>query len=307
MIDENISHTEPIAIVGIGCRFPGAKGPQAFWRLLVDGIDAITEVPANRFDINAFYDPAPGVAGKISSRFGGFIADVENFDAGFFGISPREAEAMDPQQRILIEIAYEALEDAGLPADRAEMSGTGVFLGMMSDDYLRRIYRSSNLDLTLATGGSRGTAAARISYALGFQGPSLVVDSDRASSLAALHLACQSLRAGECSVALAGACNLILGPELSIACSRSGILASDGRCKFGDARANGIGRSEGCGVLVLKRLSHALQANDRVYAVVRGSAVINNGSSSMELMRPSVQAQEILLRAALRNACVKCK
>ena len=184
------------------------------------------------------------------------------------------------------------------------MSGTGVFLGMMSDDYLRRIYRSSNLDLTLATGGSRGTAAARISYALGFQGPSLVVDSDRASSLAALHLACQSLRAGECSVALAGACNLILGPELSIACSRSGILASDGRCKFGDARANGIGRSEGCGVLVLKRLSHALQANDRVYAVVRGSAVINNGSSSMELMRPSVQAQEILLRAALRNAGV---
>ena len=117
MIDENISHTEPIAIVGIGCRFPGAKGPQAFWRLLVDGIDAITEVPANRFDINAFYDPAPGVAGKISSRFGGFIADVENFDAGFFGISPREAEAMDPQQRILIEIAYEALEDAGLPAE----------------------------------------------------------------------------------------------------------------------------------------------------------------------------------------------
>jgi myxalamid-type polyketide synthase MxaC len=304
VIDENISHTEPIAIVGMGCRFPGARGPQAFWRLLVDGMDAITEVPANRFDINAFYDPAPGVAGKISSRFGGFIADVENFDAGFFGISPREAEAMDPQQRILIEIAYEALEDAGLPADRAEMSGTGVFLGMMSDDYLRRIYRSSDLDLTLATGGSRGTAAARISYALGFQGPSLVVDSDRASSLTALHLACQSLRAGECSVALAGACNLILGPELSIACSRSGILASDGRCKFGDARANGIGRSEGCGVLVLKRLSHALRAHDRVYAVVRGSAVVNNGGSSMELMRPSARAQEILLRAALRDAGV---
>ncbi len=305
MIHENNPHTEPIAIIGIGCRFPGAKGPQEFWRLLVNGVDAITEVPANRFDINAFYDPTPGAPGKVSSRFGGFIADVENFDAGFFAISPREAEAMDPQQRILIEIAYEALEDAGLPPDRMGMSGAGVFLGMMSDDYLRYIYRSTDLDLTIATGGSRGTAAARISFALGFQGPSLVVDSDRASSLTALHLACQSLRAGECSVALAGACNLILSPELSIACSRSGILSSDGRCKFGDARADGIGRSEGCGVLVLKRLSHALQENDRVYAVIRGSAVINNGSSSMELMRPSVQAQEILLRAALRDAGVR--
>ena len=304
MIKENIPHTEPIAIVGIGCRFPGAKGPQAFWRLLADGIDAITEVPANRFDINAFYDPTPGVAGKISSRFGGFIADVENFDAGFFGISPREADAMDPQQRLLIEIAYEALEDAGFPPDREEMSGTGVFLGMMSDDYLRHTYRSADLDLTIATGGSRGTAAARISYALGFQGPSMVVDSDRASSLTALHLACQSLRAGECSVALVGACNLILSPELSIACSRSGILSSDGRCKFGDARADGIVRSEGCGVLVLKPLSQALRDNDRVYAMVRGSAVTNNGSSSMELMRPSVQAQETLLHAALRDAGV---
>lgn len=301
MIREN-PQAEPVAIIGIGCRFPGAKGPQAFWRLLADGVDAITEVPANRFDINAFYDPTPGAAGKISSRFGGFIADVENFDAGFFGISPRETEAMDPQQRILIEVAYEALEDAGLPPDRGGMSGTGVFLGMMSDDYLRHTYRTTDLDLTIATGGSRGTAAARISYALGFQGPSLVVDSDRASSLTALHLACQSLRARECSVALAGACNLILSPELSIACSRSGILSSDGRCKFCDARADGIVRSEGCGVLVLKGLSRALRDNDRVYAVIRGSAVINNGNSSTELMRPSAQAQEVLLRAALKDA-----
>ncbi|MGC2744244.1 MAG: beta-ketoacyl synthase N-terminal-like domain-containing protein, partial [Candidatus Angelobacter sp.] len=307
MIHENISHTEPVAIVGISCRFPGAKGPKAFWQLLVDGVDAITEVPASRFDIKSFYDPSPGTAGKISSRFGGFIADVENFDAAFFDISPREAEAMDPQQRILMEVAYEALEDAGLPPDAKRMASTGVFVGMISDDYLRQVYHSTDLDLTIATGGSRGTAAARISYALGFQGPSLVVDSDRASALTALHLACQSLRAGECSVALAGACNLILNPELSIACSRSGILSSDGRCKFCDARADGIGRSEGCGVLVLKRLSDAIQENDRVYAIVRGSAVINNGNSSKELMRPSVQAQQNLLRAALRNAGVSAR
>jgi acyl transferase domain-containing protein len=305
MIHENIPHAEPVAIIGIGCRFPGAKGPQAFWQLLVDGVDAITEVPASRFDINAFYHPTPRAAGKISSRFGGFIADVENFDAGFFAISPREAEAMDPQQRILMEVAYEALEDAGLPPDREGMSKAGVFLGMMSDDYLRYTYRSSDLDMTVAIGGSRGTAAARISYAFGFQGPSLVADSDRASSLTALHLACQSLRAGECSAALVGACNLILSPDLSIACSRSGTLSPDGRCKFCDARADGIGRSEGCGVLVLKRLSHALRENDRVYAIIRGSAVTNNGNSSMELMRPSAQAQEILLRAALRDAGVR--
>ena len=303
MIHDHIPHAEPVAIIGIGCRFPGAKGPQAFWRLLADGVDAITEVPASRFDINAFYHPTPRTAGRISSRFGGFIADVENFDAEFFGISPREAESMDPQQRILMEVAYEALEDAGLPPDREGMSRAGVFLGMMSDDYLRYTYRSTDLDMTVATGGLRGTAAARISYALGFQGPSLVVDSDRASSLTALHLACQSLRAGECSVALVGACNLILSPELSIACSRSGILSADGRCKFCDARADGIGRSEGCGVLVLKRLSDALQ--DRVYAIIRGSAIINNGNSSQELMRPSAHAQEMLLRTALRNAGVR--
>lgn len=306
MTQEKTKQAEPVAIIGIGCRFPGAKGPEAFWQLLMDGVDAITEVPASRFDINAFYHPTPRTAGKICSRFGGFIADVENFDAEFFGISPREAETIDPQHRLLMEIAYEALEDAGLPPDRAAMpdAGVGVFLGMMSDDYLRYTYRSPDLDVTLAAGGSRGTAAARISYTLGFQGPSLVVDADRASSLTALHLACQSLRARECSVALAGACNLILSPELSIACSRSGVLSADGRCKFCDARADGIGRSEGCGVLVLKRLSDVRRESDRVYAIIRGSAVANNGNSSMELMRPSAQAQESLLRTALRDAGV---
>src|SRR5215207_7438522 len=259
----------PIAIVGVGCRLPGANGPEAFWRLLVEGVDAISEVPPSRFDIGAFYDPTPGTPGKISSRFGGFIDDVECFDGGFFGIAQREAEAMDPQQRILLEVAYEALEDAGLPPEGRGLSGAGVFVGMMSNDYLHHMYRgASDLDLTMAAGGSRGTAAARISRAFGFEVPSLVVDSDRASSLTAIHLACRSLRGTECAVALAGAANLILGPELSIACSRSRILSHDGRCKFGDAHADGIGRSEGFGVVVLKRLEDALRDGDRVYAVI---------------------------------------
>ena len=296
-------HSEPIAIVGIGCRFPGANGPDAFWRLLVDGVDAITEVPPSRFDIEAFYDPTPGSPGKIASRFGGFVDNIERFDAGFFGIAPREAETMDPQQRILLEIAYEALEDAGLPPDRPGTSGTAVFLGIMSNDYLHQMYRSTaDLDLTMAAGNSRGTAAARISQAFGFEGPSLVVDSDRASSLTALHFACRSLWNAECPVALAGASNAILGPELSIACSRSRILSPDGRCKFCDSRADGIGRSEGFGVLVLKRLADALRDGDRVYALIRGSAVTNNGSSSVDMMRPSARAQETLLRAALWDA-----
>ncbi|MDQ3802883.1 MAG: type I polyketide synthase, partial [Acidobacteriota bacterium] len=297
--------TEPVAIVGIGCRFPGANGPEAFWRLLADGADAVTEVPPSRFDIDAFYDPTPGTPGKIASRFGGFIDDIERFDGAFFGIAPREAEAMDPQQRVLLEVAYEALEDAGLAPDRHGVSGAGVFVGMMSNDYLHHMYRgAADLDLTMATGGARGTAAARISHAFGFEGPSLVVDADRASSLVALHLACRSLRNMECPVALVGAANAILGPELSIACSRSRMLSADGRCKFCDAGADGIGRSEGFGVLVLKRLGDALADGDRIYALVRGSAVTNNGGSSIDMMHPSARAQEALLRAALADARV---
>lgn len=299
-------HSNSIAIIGIGCRFPGAHGPQAFWQLLANGVDAITEVPRNRFDIDKFYDPAPGAPGKISSRYGGFIDLVDHFDAEFFGISPREAEAIDPQQRIVLEVAYEAMEDAGLPPDRPIMPEGGVFLGLMSSDYLNNIYRGArDLDLMLATASSRATAATRISRSFNLEGPSLSIDSDRASSLTALHLACRSLRSGECAVALAGAANLILGPELSIACSRSGLLSADGRCRFCDARSNGIGRSEGVGVLVLKRLPDALADGNRIYAIIRGSAVRNNGSSSSDMLRPSVQAQVGVLRAALEDAGVR--
>lgn len=303
--ENNLQRPEPIAIVGIGCRFPCADNPGQFWSLLVDGIDAITEVPSSRFEIDAFYDPAPGTPGKVVSRFGGFVGNIDLFDASFFGISPREAEAMDPQQRILLEVAYEALEDAGLTANRSALLRCGVFLGMMSNDYLHRVYgRTDELDLMIMAGNARGTAAARISHVLGCEGPSLVVDADRASSLTAVHLACESLRASECSVAIAGACNLILGPELSIASSRSGLLSPDGRCKFCDASADGIGRSEGFGLLVLKRLADAICDNDRIYALIRGSAVSANGKTGVDLTRPSVAAQEGLIRGALRDACV---
>jgi acyl transferase domain-containing protein len=303
--ENNLLRPEPIAIVGIGCRFPRADNPEQFWALLVDGIDAITEVPPSRFEVDAFYDPAPGTPGKMVSRFGGFIGNIDLFDASFFGTSPREAEAMDPQQRILLEVACEALEDAGLPANRSALLRCGVFVGMMSNDYLHRVYRRSDeLDLMTMAGNARGTAAARISHILGCEGPSLVVDADRASSLAALHLACESLHASECSVAIAGACNLILSPELSIASSRSGLLSPDGRCKFCDASADGIGRSEGFGLLVLKRLADAICDNDRIYALIRGSAVTANGKTELDLTRPSAAAQESLIRGALRDACV---
>jgi acyl transferase domain-containing protein len=294
---------EPVAIVGIGCRFPKANGPNAFWRLLVAGVDAISEVPPDRFDICAFYDQTPGVPGKVISRFGGFVEGIDLFDASFFGIAPREAEAMDPQQRVLLEIAYEAMEDAGLPQCVTSRSDAGVFVGIMSDDYAHQVYSgAADLDLTMATGVSRATAAARISRVFGFQGPSLTIDTDRASSLTAVHLACRSLRTNECSLALAAASNLILGPEFSIACSRSGILSPDGRCKFCDVHANGIARSDGFGVLVLKRMGDALRDGSNIYALIRGSAVTNNGSTSEDLVRPSVQAQTSLLRAALRDA-----
>ena len=298
--------TEPMAIIGIGCRFPGGvNGPGMFWSALKNGLDAITEVPASRFDINAFYDSKPATPGKVMTRWGGFLEDIDKFDALFFGISPREADRMDPQQRLLLETSWEALEDAGLRPDDLAGSQTGVFVGLWLNDYEARMFDDPALvDFYMTTGSGRYSASGRLSYTFGFQGPSLTLDCACSSSLVAIHLACQSLRTGECSLALAGGANVILQPHITIAYSQSKMMAPDGRCKFGDARADGYVRSEGAGVVVLKRLSQAIADGDPIYAVIRGSAVNNDGRTSGFLATPGQRGQEDMLEKAYRHADV---
>ncbi|WP_437494050.1 type I polyketide synthase [Sorangium sp. So ce1014] len=300
---------EPIAIVGMGCRMPGgADSPEALWRLLRDGVDAIAEIPRDRWDIDAYYDPDPDAPGKMSTRWGGFLDDVNRFDASFFGISPREAAGMDPQQRLVLEVAWEALERANLPADGLLGSRTGVFIGIGTNDYLRRAQRlmptPASINAYLGTGNALSAASGRLSYVLGLQGPSMSIDTACSSSLVAIHLASQSLRAGDCTLALAGGVNLILEPDANIAFSRARMLAPDGRCKTFAASADGYVRSEGCGVLVLKRLSDARRDGDNVLAILRGSAVNQDGASS-GLTVPSGPAQEAVVRAALERAGIE--
>nr|CBD77732.1 polyketide synthase [Chondromyces crocatus] len=295
-------HDEPIAIVGIGCRFPGARGPKDYWRLLREGRDAITEISPDRWDPGRFFEATPSV-GKMSTRWGGFLDEIQRFDADFFGIAPREAERMDPQQRILLEVAWEALEDAGLPPDQLAGSRTGVFIGVFVDDYARMQSTPEQIDTYTATGGARSIVPNRLSYLLDLRGPSMAVDSACSSSLVAIHLACQSLRSGESTLAIAGGVNAILTPHNTIAMSQLGAMAPDGRCKAFDARANGYVRSEGAGVVILKRLSDALRDRDPIYAVIRGSAVNQDGRTN-GLTAPSRQAQEAVLREAFGRAGV---
>jgi acyl transferase domain-containing protein/SAM-dependent methyltransferase/aryl carrier-like protein len=297
---------EPLAIVGMACRFPGADTPEAFWALLRDGRDAITDIPAERWDVGAYYDPDPGAAGKAYVRRGGFVRDVARFDARFFGISPREAASMDPQQRLLLEVAWEALEDAAVVPSRVERGAGGVFVGISNSDYAHLHTRSGDqtrIDTYEGTGNAFSFASGRLSYVLGWHGPSVSVDTACSSSLVAVHLAGQSLRAGECDVALAGGVNLILSPDSFIRACKNGMLAPDGRCKTFDAAADGYARGEGCGVVVLKRLSAALAAGDRILAVVRGSAVNQDGRTG-GLTVPNGTAQQALLRRALASADV---
>ncbi len=295
---------EPVAIVGMGCRFPGgANSPEAYWQLLRNGVDAITTVPAGRWDAEKFYDPNPDAPGKISTRHGGFLEAIEQFDSQFFGVSPREAASMDPQQRLFLEVAWEALEHAGCAPDRLLGSKTGVFAGVTMTDYLHLAKQQpvEKIDAYFLTGNCLNVVPGRVSFFLGLHGPSLAIDTACSSSLAAIHLACQSLRANECEMALAGGVNLMLLPEMLISGSRAHMFAADGRCKTFDARADGFVRGEGCGVVVLKRLSAAQKNGDRILAVIRGSAINQDGPSS-GLTVPNSEAQKALLRAALHNA-----
>ncbi|MEL6354241.1 MAG: beta-ketoacyl synthase N-terminal-like domain-containing protein, partial [Cyanobacteria bacterium J06627_28] len=303
---DNIRY-EPIAIIGLGCRFPGgADNPDLFWQLLSEGRDAITQVPSDRWDAEAYYNPNPDAPGKIVTRNGGFVDHLKTFDASFFNISAREAASLDPQQRLLMEVSWESLEDSGIVPGRWAGRSVGVFIGMSSQDYAQYLSArdETEIDAYLATGNSHSSAAGRLSYALGFTGPSLVVDTACSSSLVSLHLACQSLRHQECEMALAGGVNRILAPEYSINFSKAHMLAPDGRCKTFDASADGFARAEGCGVVVLKRLSDAIAQGDNILALVRGSAVNQDGRSG-GLTVPNGPSQQRVIRQALENARLK--
>lgn len=299
---------EPIAIVGIGCRFPGgADGPDAFWRLLRDGVHATREVPPDRWDVDRFYDADPSAPGKTYSRRGGFLDVVDQFDAPLFKISPREAAVMDPQQRLLLEVAWEAFEHAGVPPRSLESSRTGVFVALSTNDYWNLQLRQSDLSQIGAYHGSGiaySVASGRLSYVFGLQGPSISIDTACSGSLVAVHLACRSLQAGECRMALAGGVNLILSPDNSVIFAKSRMLAADGRCKTFDAAADGFGEGEGCGLVVLKLLSDAIADGSTVLAVIRGSAVNQDGPSS-GLTAPNGPSQEAVIREALVAASMK--
>ncbi|MDT0346653.1 type I polyketide synthase, partial [Streptomyces litchfieldiae] len=287
----------------MSCRLPKAKSPSAFWQLLSEGRSGITEVPAGRWDAAALFDADITAPGKLNSRWGGFLDDVAGFDADFFGISPREAAMMDPQQRLVLELGWESLEDAGIVPETLRGTRTGVFVGAIWDDYAIRLYKHGTERITrhTVTGLHRSIIANRLSYTLGLHGPSLAVDAAQSSALVSVHLAAESLRRGECSVALAGGVNLNLIPESTIGSAKFGGLSPDGQCRTFDARANGYVRGEGGGLVVLKPLSRALADGDRVYCVIRGSAVNNDGASEA-LTVPNGRAQEEVIRRAYERA-----
>jgi len=297
------ARAEPIAVVGMGCRFPcGADGPEAFWRLLSQGLDAVREVPRDRWNIDEYYDPDPTAPGKMNTRFGGFLERVAEFDAEFFGISPREAIRVDPQHRLLLEVSWEALEDAGIAAGDIAQTMAGVYIGVIGSDYaLLQARNVAELDVFSGTGSSHAILANRLSYVLNLNGPSIALDTACSSSLVTVHLACQSLRRREIDLALAGGVNLILSPEMTLTLTKAHMMAPDGHCNTFDASASGYVRGEGCGMVVLKRLSDAVAARDRILALIRGSAVNHDGRSN-GLSAPNGPAQEAVIRAALGDA-----
>jgi len=298
---------EPIAIIGIGCRFPGASGVADLWRLLRAGGDAITEIPADRFDVEALYDPRPAEPGRTRSRWAGLLSDVTGFDAAFFGIAPREAVSIDPQHRLLLEAGWEAMEDAGETPGRLACRATGVFIGETSSDYGDMVAGSdpSRIDSVYTiTGSTRAISSGRLSYVLDLRGPSLTVDTACSSSLLAVHLACQSIWRGESESAFAGGVNLVLAPHATVAFSQAGMAAGDGRCKAFAAGGDGFVRSDGVGVVLLKPLERARADGNPVYAVILGTGAGNDGQSSGLLMTPGQAGQEAVLRAAYGQAAV---
>jgi acyl transferase domain-containing protein/SAM-dependent methyltransferase len=296
---------EPIAIVGVGLRFPGGcQDLDALWQLLVNGLDAISEVPRERWEIDAYYDPDPDTPGKMYARHGGFLDSIDQFDAAFFGISSREAKSMDPQQRLLLEVGWEALENAGQAPNGLSKSLTGIFVAINNSDYFRYLFSfPQHIDAYAITGNTFSIAASRLSYLLNLKGPALAVDTACSSSLVAVHLAVRSLRSGECDLALVGGVNLMLTPEITINFCKSRMLSANGKCRTFDAEADGYVRGEGCAMVALKRLSDAKSNGDRILAVIRGSAINQDGRTS-GITAPNGPSQEVVICAALKDGGV---
>ncbi|MGW2197550.1 beta-ketoacyl synthase N-terminal-like domain-containing protein [Streptosporangium sp. NPDC001682] len=296
---------EPVAVVGIGCRLPGdVRSPDEFWDLLRAGRNTTRPLPAERWRRYENRSPEYAAALRDAVRHGSFLSDIEGFDAEFFGLSPREAELMDPQQRILMETAWEALENAGLPPHELAGTDAGVFVGVCTNDYGSRLLEDlPQIEAWTGIGAATCAVANRISYSLDLRGPSMAIDTACSASLVALHLAAQSLRLGESDIALAGGVNLLVTPGQTVTLGTAGALAPDGRSKSFDASADGYGRGEGCGVVVLKRLSDAQRDGDRILALVIGSAVNQDGHTN-GIMAPCGEAQEHVMIRACRQAGV---
>ena len=301
--------TDGFAVVGYALRFPGAADSDEFWDVLQHGRDAVSEIPGDRWNIDEFYDADPDAPGKFVTRRAGLLEDISGFDAPFFGVSTREAVFMDPQHRLLLETAWQAVEHSGTAPSALAGTKTGVFMGLTTQDYLMLLTNALSLEdieAYLVIGTSPAAAAGRISYRLGLRGPAVSVDTACSSSLVAVHQACQALRLEECDLALAGGVNLLISPASMINFSRAHMLAPDGRCKTFDAAADGYVRAEGCGVIVVKRFDDAIRDGDRIRAVIRGSAVNQDGATG-GLMAPNGIAQQEVIADALQRAGVAAR
>ena len=301
---EELAYTGPIAIVGLGCRFPGEVSDLgSYWEMLSQGKDSLQKVPQQRWDIDSYFDSTPGKPGKMYTAQGGFISEIDGFDADFFGISPREALSLDPQQRLLLEVSWEALENAGLPLQSVQQSTTGIFIGIGQNEYAQSLAQNGteNIDAYAGTGNGTCFSAGRISHILGTEGPSIAIDTACSSSLVSLHLASQSLRQGECDLALAGGVQLIISPNTQIFLSQARALSPTGKCHTFSEEADGYVRGEGCGMLVLKRLEDAIKDEDHILSVIKGSAVNHDGKSS-GLTVPNGRSQTEVIKKALQSA-----
>jgi len=300
---------EPIAIIGMGCRFPGgSENPEAFWNMLINGRNGRSEIPRERWDIEKYYDPDPYEPGKMHTRWASFLSDsiLSQFDVSFFGISPKESETLDPQQRLLLEVSWEAFENAGIAVDHLRDKQVGVYVGICSDDLKAALFGSdlNEVNQYTLTGISFSCASGRLSYFMNLNGPNFAVDTACSSSMVALDLACQGLRNNKADMALVAGVNLLMTPSAFVYFTKLGALSPDGRCKTFDASADGFARSEGCGAIVLKRLSDALSDGDNILALVRGTAVNHDGASS-SLTAPNGLSQQQVIYQALDDADIR--